>query len=247
MKSRFQLFLQKILGYDNYLFSFSIFSIYRMKFFKEDKDFLFFLDMINKTHGSIIIDVGANIGVTTATLAKHYPNRTIFSFEPISANFNTVIKVLNHFNIKNVNPRKIAIGEKEGTVEVTTPIENGVKKQGLSRVVDVSEKASTLITEKIAIIPLDNLLEELSSNKVAAIKIDVENYEIYVLKGAKKLLLEHRPIVFAELWNNDRKNDCISLMESLGYKTKVYSNNKLVPYHGEVTLDYFFIPNELPI
>jgi len=245
MKSKVQFLLQRILGYDNYLFCFSIFSIYRMRFFKKDKDFLFFLNMINKTSGSVIIDVGANIGVTTTTLAKYYPNRIIYSYEPISANFNTIIKVLKNFNIKSVNPRKIAIGESEGVVELTTPIENGAKKHGLSRVIGTDESNSNLIIEQASLMPLDNLLPILGSNKVAAIKLDVENYEIYVLKGAKKLLLQHRPIVFAELWDNERKNDCILLMESLGYETKVHVDNELVPYKGKMSIDYFFIPLEL--
>lgn len=247
MKSYIQFLLQRILGYENYLYYFSIFSLYRNRFFNWDKDFLFFLKLINQTNGSVIIDVGANIGVTTTILAINNPNGTVFSYEPIHANFNAITKVLKHFNITNVNTSKIAIGDYEGVVQLTTPIENGAKKQGLSHVVDGTEIDSTLITEQVPIMPLDNLLNVLGSNKVSAIKIDVENYEIFVLKGAKKLLKAHKPIVFAELWDNERKNDCILLMESLGYETKVHVDNKLVPYRGKKSVDYFFIPFQLSL
>ena len=245
MKSRIQFLLQKIVGYDNYLFCFSIFSIYSIKLFNRNKDFLYFLKLIEKSNGSIIIDVGANIGVTTTVLAKHYPNHTIFSYEPIKANFNTLLKMIKLFYITTVNPNNMAIGEHDGIVELFTPITNGAKKHGLSHIIGANDTNLNVITEKRSIMPLDSLLPVIGSNKIAAIKIDVENHEIYVLKGAKKLILQHRPIVFAELWNNDRKNECILLMESLGYETKVHVNNELVPYQDKISIDYFFIPLEL--
>ncbi len=245
MKSRIQFLLQRILGYNNYLFYFSIFSIYRIKFIKRDKDFLYFLKLINTINGSVIIDVGANIGVTTTILAKYYPNHTIFSYEPIKANFTIIGKVLKLFNITNVKPRNIAIGEDESIVELITPIENGAKKHGLSYVVESDKINSNIIAEAVSVKPLDSLLPLLGANKVAAIKIDVENYEIFVLKGAKKVLLQHRPIVFAELWDNERKNDCILLMKSLGYEAKVLVDNELVPHQGKLSTDYFFIPFEI--
>ncbi len=245
MKSRIQYLLQKILGYDNYLFYFSIFSIYRMRFLNWDKAFLYFLKLINKVNGSVIIDVGANIGVTTIILAKHFPNRTILSYEPIKANFNTIIKVLKFFHITSGNPKNIAVGEQGGVVELITPSENGAKKHGLSYVVETDEINSNSVTEQAFLINLDSLLPELGANKVAAIKIDVENYEINVLRGAKELILLHRPIVFAELWDNGRKNDCILLMESMGYETKVYIDNELVSYKSKASIDYFFIPLDL--
>ena len=245
MKSRIQFLLQKIFGYDYYLFCFSIFSIYLFKFFSRNKDFLYFLKLIDQSNGSIIIDVGANIGVTTTVLAKHYPSHTIFSYEPIKANFNNILKVLKFFFITSVNPKHIAIGEHDDMVELITPIENGAKKHGLSHIIGANETNLNLVSEKVSIVPLDSLLPILGTNKVAAIKIDVENHEKYVLKGAKELILQHRPIIFAELWDNERKNECILLMESLGYETKVHVDNELVPYQGKISIDYFFIPLEL--
>lgn len=245
MKSRIQFLLQRILGYENYLFYFSVFSIYRSKLFNWDKDFLYFLKLINIINGSVIIDVGANIGVTSTILAMGYPKHTIFSYEPIKANFSIIGKVLKLFNITNVKPSNFAIAETETIVELITPIENGAKKHGLCHVIENDEINLNLNSEKVSAIPLDSLLPLLGSNKVSAIKIDVENYEIFVLKGAKKILLQHRPIVFAELWDNERKNDCILLMESLGYETKVHDNDELFPYQDKMTIDYFFIPREL--
>ncbi len=163
----------------------------------------------------------------------------------IKANFKTILKVLKRFSITNVKTKNIAIGEHEGIVELITPIENGAKKHGLSYVFEADETKLNLNFEKGSVIALDSLLPEIGSNKVAAIKIDVENYEIYVLKGAKKMLLQHKPIVFAELWDNERKNDCILLMESLGYETKVHIDGELVPHNGKKSIDYFFIPLEL--
>lgn len=46
----------------------------------------------------------------------------------------------------------------------------------------------------------------------------------------------------AELWDNERKIACISLMKELGYETKVIINKKLETYTSQQSLNYFFIP-----
>jgi len=66
--------------------------------------------------------------------------------------------------------------------------------------------------------------------KIDFIKCDVEGAELFVFLGAKKVLLEHKPIIFCEMlrkWCKKFKyhpNEIILLFYKLGYKC-FYINN----------------------
>ena len=72
LKNWTQIILQKILGFQNYLFVFAAFTIYRIRNTKYDQEFLHFLSMV--PDNGVIIDIGANIGITTIPLSKHLPH-----------------------------------------------------------------------------------------------------------------------------------------------------------------------------
>lgn len=248
VKEAIQFVLQRLMGYKNYLFVFALFSVYRFRITKYDKEFAFFLNLIPQFSGNTVLDIGANIGVTSTLISKRFPKYLVWAFEPVQSNMEALKKVLLFFNIKNVRTVHSAVGEKVGEIEILTPIHKGVKKQGLSFIVENGfKKMDAQITEVVKMISLDSLTEQFANEKVAAIKMDVENYELFVLKGGAKFIQKHRPFVFAELWENVRKLPCIELMEGLGYSANVLQGNNLVDYKGNIALNYFFIPLEVSL
>lgn len=81
------------------------------------------------------------------------------------------------------------------------------------------------------------MLDEMSAFKnlkqpLTAIKIDVENFEYFVLKGGENLLKKYKPLVYAELWDNENRNNCFSLMTSIGYQIKVLEQEALVSFEA---------------
>ena len=251
MKSAIQLWLQKIFGYERYLYFFGIFSVWRYRLNWKKEEFGFFIDMISKVEGKLLLDIGGNIGVTATILAKAFPEKKIYSFEPVIASFKTSVDILSLFSVKNAFPHKAAVGDESGKVEIITPIIDGVVKQGLSYIkhkVDCKAHLNkgAFISEDIVMVRLDDFVPSLTSTeKVAGIKIDVENSELFVFKGGATVLAEHRPIIFAEMWENERKMECFNLMESYGYAVKVFFAGKLAAPSVVRALNYFFIPNEL--
>ncbi|TXT33227.1 MAG: FkbM family methyltransferase, partial [Chitinophagaceae bacterium] len=220
MKAAIQFVLQKLMGYKMYLFVFAIFSVYRFRLTKYDKEFAFFLRLIPQFNGNIVLDIGANIGVTSTLIGASFPQYSVWAFEPVQLNMDTLEKVNHYFEIKNVRMIQKAVGEKSGEIEIHTPIQKGVKKQGLSYIIENgSQKIDSQIKELAKMVSLDTLIEQFSKEKVAAIKMDVENYELFVLQGGTQFIQRHRPLIFAELWENVRKLPCIELMEGLGYIT----------------------------
>ena len=47
--------------------------------------------------------------------------------------------------------------------------------------------------------------------KIGAIKMDVENFEYFVLEGGKELIKKHKPIIYTELWENQNREKCFQL------------------------------------
>ena len=86
-------------------------------------------------------------------------------------------------------------------------------------------------------------LREASAN-IKGIKMDVENFESFVLRGGKELLKQWKPVVYTELWDNDNRYACFTLMQELGYTVKVVEGNRLVDFRPDAHThqNFLFIP-----
>jgi len=75
-------------------------------------------------------------------------------------------------------------------------------------------------------------LDSLGLNNVSFIKIDVENYEYLVLKGAEGTILRNRPVIIfeCEKANFDR---VIDLLESYDYDVRVIFCNDFIAFPNE--------------
>lgn len=227
MKNTIKLILQKLLGYERYLFVFSKFKIKTLKKDKKEGDFFLFIDEV-KSEGDIL-DIGANIGIMTYHLAKQFPNKKVFSIEPMPNNLVVLRKIISHFNLKNVEVKSIALGQKKEEIEMVLPMNGKVKMQGLAHVVHESiDEWNEGEKIKVQCETLDNLF---SSIPISGIKMDIENFEYFALKGGEQLLRNHHPVIYLELWENDNRKQCFNLLTSLGYFPFVNENNNLVAYN----------------
>lgn len=228
MKNKIKYILHRIFGYQKFLFLFSIFKIRTIRTDKRENDFFMFLDML-KNEG-VFLDIGANIGVMTYFLSKKNTDSEVFSFEPMPSNLRVLKKIITRYKLDNVKLMPIALGNETGEVEMVLPKVDDVNMHGLSHVVHDS------ITDfnegdhfNVPIKRLDELTE-LSGKRVSGIKIDVENFEYFVLKGANEILKKDHPLVYAELWDNENREQCFDLMRSLGYKILVVEGNKCLEF-----------------
>lgn len=245
MKNLAKYILQKLLGFHNYLYVFCRFKIRTLHKDKNEKDFLYFLSLIHA--GGMVLDIGANIGIMTYYLSK-VKDSTVYAFEPMPDNIRVLERIIKHYNLNNVRVCKYALGNEEGEVEMVMPVIGSVKMQGLSHVVHSS------ITEnnegrrfKMPVRKLDNIGELMIANKpVTAIKMDVENFEYFVLDGAKELLKKYKPLIYCELWENENRYKCFELVKGLGYQIKILVNGQLTLYTEEAakkhsTQNFFFV------
>jgi len=238
VKNTVKFILQKVLGFQFYLYVFSLFKIRTLKSDSNEKDFFHFLSLLKDGEGSIL-DVGANIGIMTAHLGRNFPSTTIHVFEPMPINILILKRIIAKFDLKTVKIHEIAVGDSKGTVKMILPENGKTKMQGLSH---IKHESITEWNEGQEFdVQLNTLDTVLGNEKIQGIKIDVENFEYFALNGAKKLLERNHPIVYAELWDNQNRTNCFELLNSLGYKTFIVKENKLILFDANKHINQNFI------
>jgi FkbM family methyltransferase len=239
LKNYFKLLLQKLLGFDNYLFIFSRFTIGRMRLGVHEKEFLHFLKMIPAN--GVVLDIGSNIGIMAVPLARKANDGKVFCFEPMPENIKALKRIISHFNLSNIEIFETALGEEAGSLTMVMPIVNHVKLQGYSHVVETKSDETTGEVFTVPVQLLDHIPALQNMSKIDAIKIDVENFEYHVLLGARDLLKRHKPVIYCELWNNEKRTLTMDLLKNdFGYRVMVLENNRVVEFTSQDVSNFFF-------
>ncbi len=178
-----------------------------------------------------IFDIGSNIGTTTLPFAKILSKGIVYSFEPGINNYKRILKNVNlNPDLKNIKLFNIGFGEKKGSVRL---YKVDINNPGMNRILPKNEQ-NQYDFENIAIETLDDFVNQNSIDKIELIKIDVEGYELNILKGGLKVLETFKPTLFIELDDkNLRANDgsareVISLLAKKNYECFKAISNELV-------------------
>jgi len=232
MKARIKLLLHKIFGFERFLYYFSLFKIYTLRFDKNEGDVFLFIDKIKSLKkDGVLLDLGANIGIMSGVMARN-TSFNIHAFEPLPLNYKIFEKVIQHLKLDSrVTLHKVALGNEEGFCEMVLPVVDDVRMHGLSHVVapDIKEFNEGQVVQKIPITKLDSVF---TNENILGIKLDVENFEYEVLKGAEKILQTQKPIVYTELWDNENRMNCFDFLRNLGYKSYFNKNGVLTYFEG---------------
>ena len=138
---------------------------------------------------STVIDVGANIGLSTILLAR--TAERVIAFEPSPPNVAFLRRNLERNEIKNVEIHAAAVSSEPGMLRFH------VAQFGAgSHVVTMGHvSGNTIDTVDVPAVTLDGTDLPL----IAFIKIDAEGHEPNVLAGARLLLARNRPLVYTEV------------------------------------------------
>jgi len=150
--------------------------------------------------GSLVLDIGANIGAHTLHLAQLVgPNGRVIAFEPTDYAFRKLGRnlELNPELRSRVTACHCFLTEHDEdrvpqAVYSSWPLarEAGLHAKHLGR---------EMRTELARARSLDSVLSELGNRKVQLVKLDVDGFECDVLRGATALLRDVRPIFVMEL------------------------------------------------
>ena len=136
--------------------------------------------------GFRVLDIGANIGFFSVHLSRLVgPEGLVLAIEPQQENFRLLEANIRINELKNVSSYKVAVGETEGTASLYLSDWNG----GMHRLYE--SVCCTTAMESVPVTTVDLIVPD---GKIDLIKIDIEGYEFYALKGAQKCLLRNPDI-----------------------------------------------------
>ena len=165
------------------------------------------------------LDIGAHCGLWTMQIAKQF--KAVHSFEPVAAHRECF--EANLFGDSPVLPAEIilhacAIGEKPGSVSMkTAPTSSG----------DTMVAGHTMLShvEGDGLIPLERI-DDFKFIDVDFMKLDLEGYELFALRGAIETLKKFHPCVIVEQKPGHAQNfglretEAVDYLQGLGAKLR---------------------------
>lgn len=151
----------------------------------------FFQFALRRYAPQTMVDVGANIGVTSLIAALS--TERVIAFEPLADPFDCLCATIRANNLTNVEPIRAAVGASAGEVSFfsssrSTAANHIVTADTLSHGVDVTTP----------MLSLDDFTDQRELSRVDFLKIDVEGFEIDVLTGAAKTIEKYQPTALVE-------------------------------------------------
>ena len=161
------------------------------------------------------IDVGANLGLFTHFMSRS--SNHVFAFEPNPYPLENLRNLID----KNVTLLPIALGNTDGPTEIRIPYHgNGWSSNGASLAVK-NDKEGKLIDIQC------RKLDSLNIEKIGLIKIDVEGFEIEVIKGAINTIKDHKPVLIIEneIVHTNNTNELFLVMDDIGFDKYICNRN----------------------
>ncbi len=154
--------------------------------------------------GDYVLDCGANIGIFSLYAAYLNEKGKIYAIEPVKETADIMQKLLDFFEVKNVKIIRKAVGDEKKKTYIHKPILP--INLGGSTMLKISDN-ELREKEEIEVDTIDNIVKEEKIEKVDFIKMDIEGYERYALKGAVETIKKHKPIIVVSAYHlaDDKK------------------------------------------
>ena len=168
--------------------------------------------------GDVVLDIGANVGVYTLTLAKNCsPEGRVLAFEPNPKLVDILSQLIEHNHLGNVVLHPVALGAEGADRELSVPSRN----KGAGSLI---RRSDTALWDSV-VVPvrrLDDMLDVESVRPIRFIKLDVEGFEVDVCRGASKMFDASPPQAILFEANDPRQgsfddNPMIGLLSAYDY------------------------------
>jgi FkbM family methyltransferase len=197
-----------------------------------------------------IIDVGASDGISANFFIKNLNVNKIYCYEPHKIFIKNLIKYKK--KNKNIILKKYGISHKKNKITVYYPIINFLgfnlplltytfyDKFELKKQIKLDFYNYQKITIDKAIINLKKFKK--IKDKIDLIKIDVNGFELEVVKGMLSQIKKDKPLMVIE--NNSSLQKIDSLLKKYKYKKFYNMSSKFKTHKNQKVLDVFFIPQK---
>ena len=197
------------------------------------EEFLFFDKLIRRDWH--IADIGANQGLYTLYFSRQSPEGRVYAFEPDPRLFAALKANVQRNGAQNVRLFNAAAADR--TTKLT--LQAGRFNRGDNRIVPSHLAAPG--TVDVDAMPLDDAIPE---RRLNLLKIDVQGFEIQVIRGAKRLI-EANPdlVILLEFWPHglkiagSRPEELLEILSQTGFS--IYRDAS-----AETTEPFVYRPNE---
>ena len=167
--------------------------------------------------GMKVIDVGANFGVYTLSIARTIgPQGQLWAFEPAADTADYLAQSLDKNNFQHVHLIRAALSAHEGEGLLFHDRREELFQVDLAGAMGTAPGQH----ETIALQNLDGLMARLEHPVIDFIKIDAEGHEIEILKGGLGFFTEQHPVVMLEIIAPDGGTnlDLVDAFRAAGYE-----------------------------
>lgn len=174
----------------------------------------------------LAVDVGAHIGLITTKLCKEFDK--VVAFEPNIENYECLLE--NTKGLTNIVMFNQALSFEERRIDLI----NNTTSSGEFKCVHNGKGTVSAIT-----------LDSLELDHCNLIKLDVQGYEWFVLRGARKTIRQHRPVIILE--EEADKYDVKKFLQKhhniTAYQARTYlTNNFGYKIAKRINHDYILVP-----
>lgn len=182
----------------------------------------------------VVLDIGTNYGTTILQFAKQTGSHgQVYGFEPVPINYSVCRENIKLNSFTNILVENIGLGSKEGSFFLVVDNESN---RGMNR---ICENGKGKDSHEVKIIRLDDWVKGNSIEIINLIKIDVEGFEMEVLKGGEQTLRKHHPLLFIELDDTNLAQQNTSAKELVGFMNRL----NYTIYHSETKKQIFETDN----
>lgn len=136
----------------------------------------------------MVFDVGANVGQSAERFLDAFPAAELYCFEPMPQTFAELDAKLP--DEPRVHRVQLALGASRGTGAMKSTQSRSTGASLVPSMPDASSRDEDLVT--VTVEPLDGFCAAEGIEHIGYLKIDTEGHDLEVLKGADRMLGDHR-------------------------------------------------------
>jgi FkbM family methyltransferase len=143
--------------------------------------------------GKDFLDIGAFIGDSALMFLQYNPSR-IFAYESVDKTYKDLIKTIEYERNNKIHAIKKGIGDKKTSMEI-------IIRDGSSTLLINDNAKNVYPTEIIEITTID---AECQDEKVGLIKMDIEGFEYFAIKGGLETIKRDKPVLLISIYHTGK-------------------------------------------